>query len=161
MRRNPPFDPKYTPILNIYMRPCQNLPLPPRIAYPPFYNYMRHSHNSPSLPEYTPFYIKWGSQNLPHLSRIYPHFLQLYATLPESMSPSQNLPPPPLHMRPFQNLPIPPEYTPFFTTMRHSHNLSLASLAKYTFPLKHLYATLPESTSVPKYTPQIFKLVEN
>ena len=98
MRRNPPFDPKYTPILNIYMRPCQNLPLPPRIAYPPFYNYMRHSHNSPSLPEYTPFYIKWGSQNLPHLSRIYPHFLQLYATLPESMSPSQNLPPPPRYI---------------------------------------------------------------
>ena len=71
------------------MRPSQNLPLPPRIDTPFFGNYMRHSHNLP-LP-----------------SKIYPLFLQLYVTLPESILPSQNLPRPPEY--------IPPSEPPYTT----------------------------------------------
>ena len=92
----------------------QNLPPPPKIYTPLFNNYMR------------PF------QNLPLPPRIYPSFQQLYATLPESTLPSQNIPlfstiicnPPRIYpslpeytplfndyniMRPFQNLPLPPK----------------------------------------------------
>ena len=53
----------------MYKRPSQNLPLHPRI-YPPPYIHV-------TLPEYTP--IK-----------------HIYATLPESTLPSQNLPLPPI-----------------------------------------------------------------
>ena len=93
--RNPPSDIKYIPILNIYIRPSQNLPLPPRIGYPPFLTTICDTPTiHPSLPEYTPYYIKCGTQNITPLYRIYPHFLQLchapriypalrYATLPE------------------------------------------------------------------------------
>ena len=121
---------------------------------------MRHFYNSPPpLPEYPPFYIKCGSQNRPHLSRIYPPFLQLYAMLPESTPPSQNiLPPPLLEMRPFQNLPILPESSSplLHHYMRHSHNRPLPPsniLMRHSRnppptppPFKHLHATLPEST---------------
>ena len=84
--KNLPLPPRIYPLLSIYIRPSRNLPPPlprstlppfrdyvrclrkpestssspnlpllPRI-YPLFHNYIRHSHNPPSLPEYTPFY---------------------------------------------------------------------------------------------------------
>ena len=62
----------------------------------------------PSLPEYTPFltnlYVR-SSQNIPLPPRIYPLFQQLYATLSEFTSPSQNIPPFQQYniMRPSQN----------------------------------------------------------
>ena len=110
--QNSPSDSKYTPTLNY--------PLPPRIGYPPFLKTTCDtSIIHPSLSEYTPFYIKCGSQNLPHLSSIYPPFStticdapRLYPALPEYTPP-----PPPLEMRPSQNLPILSESTPFFTTI--------------------------------------------
>ena len=124
-----PFLPEYTPLFYNYMWRYQNLPHNPRI-YPALPEFTPPSHNippllryatlpkstppsqnklhpffdnyiidtliiHPSLPEYTPFCIKGGSQNIPHLSRIYPPFLQLYAMLSESIPPSQNLPRPP------------------------------------------------------------------
>ena len=47
----------------------------------------------PSLLEYTPLFNKYmrPSQNIPLPPRIYPPFQQLYATLPESAPPSQNI----------------------------------------------------------------------
>ena len=69
------FLPKYTPFLtNLYVRSSQKLLLPPRI-YPLFNNCMR------------PF------QNLPLPPRIYPPFQQLFANLPESTPPFQNIAP--------------------------------------------------------------------
>ena len=48
-----------------HLRPSQNLPLPPRIGYPLFLTTICDtSIIRPSLLEYTPFYIKCGSQNL-------------------------------------------------------------------------------------------------
>ena len=87
---------EYTPLLNIYMRPSQNLSLPYRI-YPPF------EHLYATLPESNP-----PSQNTPPFltticdpPRIYP-FLSEYTpfstsvnicvTLPESTHLSQNIP---------------------------------------------------------------------
>ena len=70
-----PSFPDYTLLFNNYMRPSQNLPIPPRIYSPLFNNFMR------------------PSQNLPLPPWIYPSFQQLYATLPESTPPSQNIPP--------------------------------------------------------------------
>ena len=70
--------PEYTPLFYTYVRPSQNLPLPPRI-YP--------------LPFYFLATIMRPSQNLPLPPRIYPPFQQLYATLLESTPPSQNIPP--------------------------------------------------------------------
>ena len=115
------FRPNIYPHFN-HLRPSQNLPLPPRIGYPPFLSTICDtSIINPSLPEYTLFYIKCGSQNRPHLSRIYPPFLQLYAMLPESTPPSQNIPPPP----PLRNATL-PEFT-------HPSRISSSPL----------YATLP------------------
>ena len=68
------------------------------------------------------------SQNILLPPRIYPPFQQLYATLPESTPPSQNIGPTLLFnncMRPSQNLPLPPRIYP---------------------PFQQLYANLPEST---------------
>ena len=42
---------------NVYVRPSQNLPLPPRI-YPNFHNYMRPSQNLPLLPRIYPLFNK-------------------------------------------------------------------------------------------------------
>ena len=150
--------PEYTPIFNNFMRPSQNLPLPPRI-YPLFNNYM------------------WPFQNLPLTPRIYPPFQQLYATLPESTSPSQNIP---LfstiicdHPRIYLSL---PEYTPFSTTIcdrpriypslpestpsPFSTTISdlpriYSSLSEYT-PILQLFATLPESTPLSRNIPPFF-----
>ena len=106
------------------------------------------------------------SQNLPFPPRIYP-FEQLYATLPGSTLPSQNIPPfeqlcatiqdlplppriPPLstnlYVRPSQNLPFPLRiYPPLNNCMRPSQNLPLPPRI---YPLLHKFicATLPEST---------------
>ena len=109
--------PEYTPSLfSYYMRPSQNLPLPPRIFphfqhlyttlpestppsqyIPPFLTTLCDPLRIyPSLPDYTTslfsYYMR-PSQNIPLSPRIYPHFQQLYATLRESTSPSQNIPP--------------------------------------------------------------------
>ena len=51
--------PGYTTLFNNYMRPSQNLPLPPRIPPPLFnnYNFMRRSQNLPLLPFLQQFLI--------------------------------------------------------------------------------------------------------
>ena len=85
---------------NLYVRPSQNLPLPPRI-YPAFQKHMR------------------PSQYLRLSPRIYPTFQQLeyYATLPESTFPPKYISPFNNYMRHSQNRPSLPEYTPFSTTI--------------------------------------------
>ena len=82
------------------------------------------------------------SQNILLPPRIYPPFQQLYATLPESTPPSQNIGPTLLfnnYMRPSQNLPLPPRIYP---------------------PFQQLYATLPESTppsqNIPHFQCQLY-----
>ena len=108
------------------------------------------------------------SQNLPLPPRIYPFFQQLYATIPESTSPSQNIPPfqqlyatlpestpPSQNIPPFQPIymcdppriyPSLPESSrsPFSTTISDLPRI-YPSLSEYT-PILQLYATLPEST---------------
>ena len=114
------------------MRPCQNLPLPPRI-YPLFHNYN----------------IMRPSQNLPLRPRIYPPFQQLYATFQESTPPSQNIPPfsTNAHVRPSQNQPPVPDYTLLFNNyMRPSQNLPVPPRIYPPPPFQQLYATLPEFT---------------
>ena len=79
---------------NVYVRPSQNLPLPPRI-YPPFQQLYA------TLPESTPPFQNISLFNkcmcdprrIYPPPRIYPPFQQLHATLPESTPPSQNIPP--------------------------------------------------------------------
>ena len=117
--------------------PSQNLPpFSTTICDPPI--------THPSLPEYTPLFNNYNilrpSQNLPLPPKIYPHFQQLYANLPESTPPSQNIPPlstticdPPRiypsmpkytilfnnYMRPSKNLPVPLGIYPLF----HNYNI--------------------------------------
>ena len=92
-------------LLNIYMWPSQNVPLPPRI-YIPLLNildlYATLQESTPPSQNIPAFYIK-------RTPRIYsPLFSQLCATLPWSSPPSQNIPPPP-----FLNIfTILPESTP-------------------------------------------------
>ena len=105
---SPPFSQNIPPFsTNLYVRPSQNLPLPPRI-YSPFQPiYMCDPPGIyPSLPEYTPLFNKC-----------------IYVTLPESTSPSflTN------YMRPSQNLPL-PDYTPLF------NKCICATLPEYTPP---------------------------
>ena len=114
-----PPPPDYTPLFNNYMRPSQNLPLPPRI-YPLFNKYIRPSQNLaiapriytphlwtticdppriyPSLPEYSPLFNKFlcvtVTESPPLSQNIHPPpppFQKLYATLPGSTLPSQNI----------------------------------------------------------------------
>ena len=128
--QNPPSDPNYTPTLNICDPPRIYPSIPPIIGYSPFLTTICDtSIIHPSFTEYTPFYIKWGSQNLPHLFRIYPPFRQLYAMLPESIPPSQNLARPPKIYTPLKYATL-AEYTHpsriyplLHHYMRHSHNL--------------------------------------
>ena len=99
---------------NLYVRPSQNLPLPPRIYPPPLQQmYMCNPLRIyPNLPEYTLLFNKF-----------------ICATLPESTPPSQNLHPPcqSIYMcDPPKIYPSLPEYTPLFNNyniMRPSHNL--------------------------------------
>ena len=120
--QNSPSDPKYTPTLNY--------PFPPRIGYPPFLKTTCDtSIIHPSLSEYTPFYIKCGSQNLPHLSSIYPPFStticdapRLYPALPEYTPPSLRNATLPESTHPFRIYPLLHHY------MRHSHNRPLPPL---------------------------------
>ena len=94
-----------------------------------------------------------------HPPRIHPPFQQLYATLPESTPPSQNIGLPPFqqqyYMRPSKNPPLPPRMYPssqqiyYYATLPESTPPS-----QKIFPLEQLCATLPESTLPPKkYTP--------
>ena len=112
--QNLPLPPRIRPLFstNSYVRPSQNLPLPPRI-YPPLFQQL-----CATRPEYT----------LP--PRTHTPFQKLYVTLPESTPPSQNLPP--------------------FST-----NILLCdapriypSLSEYTPPFQQPCATLPESTPI-------------
>ena len=98
----------------------------------------------PSLPEYTPLFVisVFKSQNLPSLPEYTPLFNQfIFATLPESTPPSQNILPfsTNLYVRPSQNLPLPPRIYPLFN--------------------KCINVTLPESTSpsqnIPPFSPTI------
>ena len=89
------------------------------------------------------------SQNILLPPRIYPPFQPLYATLPESTPPSQNIGPTLLFnncRRPSQNLPLPPRIYPSFQQL-------YATLPESTPPSQNiphfqcqLYATLPEYT---------------
>ena len=110
--------PEYTPLFNNYMRPSQNLPLPPRI-YPPFnkcicatlLEYTPFSTTIcdppriyPSLSEYTPLFNKCiyvrPSQNIPDIYAIFqeytpqslnmPPFLGAFVIIRESTTCSQN-----------------------------------------------------------------------
>ena len=90
------------PLFNNYVRPSENLPLPP-IIYPSLfnnYNIMRPFQNRPLPPRIYPsifnnYNIMRPSQNLPIPPRIYPPLFNkcICVTLPESTPPSQNTPP--------------------------------------------------------------------
>ena len=166
---NPPFKhpyatestlrPKYTPILNIYMRPCQNLPLPPRIAYgswspfftnicdtpiihPPFQNIPPSISSGapriyPIFQEYTPIFYNYmrRSQNLCRPPRIYPppRYICDLSRIYQSL---QNIPP----SSPLCDTPIiypwPPSRnipSPLNIYMRHSRNPPLFQ----NIPLKY------------------------
>ena len=89
---------------NLYVRPSQNLPLPPRTPspHPSQQMYMCNPPRIyPYFPEYTPFFNKF-----------------ICATLPESTPPSQNIPPfQQMYMcDPPRMYPSLPEYTPLFST---------------------------------------------
>ena len=88
---------EYTPFsIKLYVRPTQNLPLPPRIyhLFQQLYATLAES-TPPPPPEKTSFFNNYNivrrSQNLPFLPEYTP-FQQLYATLPESTPPSRNIP---------------------------------------------------------------------
>ena len=96
------------------------------------------------------------SHNLPLPPRIYLPFQQLYATLPESTPPSQNILPfsTNLFVRPSQNLPLPPRiYPPFNNYMWPSQNLPLSS--RIYPPFQQMYMCNPPRIhpSLPEYTP--------
>ena len=147
---------------NLYVRPCQNLPLPPR-KYPLFNKCIicdppRTYPPPPPLPEYTPLISQF-----------------ICATLPESTPPSQNKPPLSANMcDPARIYPSLPEYTPLISqficatlpestptspnippfqqmyNMRSSQNLPPPPLPEYTPPISQfICATLPESTPPP------------
>ena len=82
--------PKYTHLFNNYMRPSQNVPLPPSQNIPAYKTTICDLPRIyPSLPEMPPPL----SETICDPSRIYPPFQQLYATLPESTPTFQNIPP--------------------------------------------------------------------
>ena len=145
-------------LFNNCMRPSQNLPLPPRI-YPLFnnYMYMRPSQIIRLLPEYIYLHFNNYMRHLhylpppPHLPRIYPCFQQLYyyATLPESIPPSRNIPP---FQQLYETLPEntpPSEDTPSFFDNYMQHPPP-PSLSEYIIP--HLSTTIcdiPRITDAP------------
>ena len=106
----------------------------------------------PSLPEYTPLFNNYNilrpSQNLPLPPKIYPHFQQLYANLPESTPPSQNIPPLSTTIcDPPRIYPSIPKYTLLFNNyMRPSKNLPVP-LGIY--PLSHNYNIMRLSQILP------------
>ena len=112
-----PYVPEYTPPLNSYMRPSQNLPLSLRINPPPLFNncdIIRPSQNLPLPPRYTPI-------------------RQLYATLPACTLPSQNILLFNNYMRSSQNPPLPPRiYLLFNNYLRPSQNVAIPPRI-YTF----------------------------
>ena len=163
---------------NLYVRPSQNLPLPPRI-YPPFQqmyicdppiiylsvpeytpfltNYMRPSQNLP-LPDYTPLFNKCivrPSQNIPLPLKINPLFNNY-------VRPSQNMPLPPRIysslfnnyniMRPFQNRPLPPRIYPSifnnYNIMWPSQNLPIPP-GIYLPPFQQMYMCDPPESTPP------------
>ena len=156
--------PNYTPGVD-YVG-SQNLPPPTRIHPPPLYcDYVKciwlpestsPSQNIPPfstnicdlpriysfLPEYTPFstIICDPPRIYPSLPeyRPYPPFQQLYATLPESTPPSQNIPLQTIRDPP-RIYPSLPEYTPFSMS-------AICDPPRIYPPFQQLYATLPEST---------------
>ena len=120
--------PEYTPFsINLYVRPSQNLPLPPRI-YPPFQQmYMCDPPRIyPSLSEYTPLFNNY-------------------------VRPSQNLPLPPFNnyniMRSYQDLPLPLRITLLFNQFMCAILPGSTSPSQNIHPFsKFICATLPEST---------------
>ena len=173
------------PLLNIYLRPSQNIPFPPRI-YLFFHCYMRPSQNLPlslSIYPLLNIYIL-PSQNLPLPPAIYPPLFHdyvrchripkctpsshniptlklLYATLPEYTSPSQNLPPFPLLYATSQNLPLPPRIYPLLYKVTLSESTLPSLPPSQNVPpappsFKHLYATLPEFTPLSQNIPPFF-----
>ena len=134
--QNLPLFPRiYSPFQQIYSTlpestpPCQNIPpflpiicdphrtYPPPRIYPLFNNYVRPSHNLPSLTEYSlPLFNNYmrPSQNLPPPSRVYPLLIticdtpRIYPYISEYTPLFNN------YMRPSQNLPLPPRIYPSF-----------------------------------------------
>ena len=84
-------------------------------------------------------------------------FQQLYATLRQSTTPSQNIPPflTNLYVRPSQNLPIPSRINPPFQPicMCDPPRITPPPPPRIYSPVQQLDATLPESTPLPGYTP--------
>ena len=118
--------PEYTPLsTNIYVRPSQNIPFPPRI------------------------YLRF--QQLCDPPRIHPHFQQLNATFSKSNPPSQNTPPffnNYIIMRRSHNIFLPPRiYLPFNNYMPHSQKLSLLFLDT-TCNCKRIYNSLSELKNI-------------
>ena len=132
--------PEYTPLFNKFKFVCATFPE----SSPHFKNITPFSTTIcdtpriyPSLTDYTspPFstnvYVR-SSRNLPLPPRIYPPPLFnkfICATLPESIPPSQNIPPFNNYMRHSQKLPLPPRIHPFFDN--------------YTPPPPRIYPTSP------------------
>ena len=110
-------------------------------------------------PELYPRVDYIDSQNLPLPPRIYPPFQQLYATLPESTPPSQNLVPfstTIILCDPFRIYPSLPEYNPLFSNyniMRHSQYLTLVPRIYPSFQQMHMCDPPRIYPSLPEYTP--------
>ena len=101
----------------------------------------------------------FGSQNLPLTPRIYPLFNKcICATLPESTSPSQNIPPFSTTIcDPPRMYPSLPKYTPLFNNyniMRPSQNIPLLPRIYPPFATTIILCDPPRIyPSFPKYTP--------
>ena len=138
----------------------------------------------PSLPRSTPLFVIWwgvfGSQNLPLPPRIYPPFQQIYlcdppriypalseynpfqqqyATIPESILPSQKIPPFSTTIcdtsRICSSL---PEYTLPSSTTIYDPSKIYPSLPEYTPPppFQQPHATLPKATHPSQCIPPLF-----
>ena len=142
---------------NLYVRPSQNLPLPPKI-YPSFQQiYMCDPPTIyPSLPEYTPLISQFKCATLPestHLSQNTPPFsTNIY------VRPSHNLPLPPIIYPPYQpiymshpRLRIYPS-SPFYNYMRYSKNtpqsLNMPPFLKTTCNCERIYHSLPKLKNI-------------
>ena len=146
-----PFLPEYTPFFKNYMRPSQNIPLPPRI-YPSFQKLYAILPNSTPPSQITP-----------------PPFQQLYATLPESTPPSQNLPSPSQNIPPFSTTiilcdpariyPLSQNIPPLFNnSMRRSQNVPLFPRIYPPFQLMHIFDPPRIYPSLPRLYPPFQQL---
>ena len=148
---------------NLYVRPCQNLLLPPRI-YPPYQPICATlPEPTPPLriyPPYQPIYMCDPARIYSFLPEYSPLISQfICVTLPESTPPCQNIPPlsANLYVRPCQNLLLPPRIFPSYQPIYMCDPTRIyPSLPEYT-PLisQFICATLPESTPLSQNIPPL------